>query len=576
MRVQDSQSGAKKLLAKFLTGSLIVILVSLSMNFLWLAAQHVNQEKMRANLSRQQISNFFRQEYPSLAEDMWSLSYESIGEKISDIASQLKSDSFEVFIADANGKCTYHRLNETEAAECTSPPQLNELVQNKIAYRKDLSSLQYDDRRHQNVYVVPLGVGSIIKGYLFAAVSDPFDFYRGNSIRLAFKNWLPSLIALILVWGAWLWISRKYLIAPYLSEIIRLEKNEALVTQAQQVAHDLRNPLTAILCVVRTLKEIPSKKKELIIGAAESIRDIADDLLKQPEPTVSAIAPTPLSVYSVSRLAKTVVEEAKYQHRERESVRISLENVEAEAFAFKPGPIELKRILHNVITNAVEAINGSGTVRVTVKKSGTELVVKVIDSGKGAPANIIPKLGKKGASFGKARGMGLGLFHAKQTLKAAGGELLFESAVGKGTTVSLVFPAAAISPKMDVLEVKAGGNIAILDDETTSHQHWDIRFGELQSGLFKIVHFKTPEELRNWWVQQVDEVRLNTLFLCDFFLGKGRRTGLEVIEELGVQKQAVLVTGLAGDPTVQARCQRMSVPLLAKEQVSSVRIQVVG
>jgi hypothetical protein len=88
---------------------------------------------------------------------------------------------------------------------------------------------------------------------------------------------------------------------------------------------------------------------------------------------------------------------------------------------------------------------------------------------------------------------------------------------------------------------------------------------------FKInYHFSTPEDLRNFENDLGSES--STLYLVDFELRGRDETGLDLIEELGIQKQSILVTSRFEDASVRARCQRLELRLIPKRLAGFVPI----
>ncbi|HRK02544.1 MAG TPA: ATP-binding protein [Oligoflexia bacterium] len=67
---------------------------------------------------------------------------------------------------------------------------------------------------------------------------------------------------------------------------------------------------------------------------------------------------------------------------------------------------ELARIISNILNNAKEA--DATEVRISVKQSRDVVEVVISDNGRGIPAEVLAKLGSKGATFGKSGGTGLG------------------------------------------------------------------------------------------------------------------------------------------------------------------------
>ena len=106
----------------------------------------------------------------------------------------------------------------------------------------------------------------------------------------------------------------------------------------------------------------------------------------------------------------------------------------------------LKQMLLNLLSNAVKFTDCGGSIRVAAAKENSAYRLSVIDTGIGIAAGDIDRVL---APFGQARpaigcdeaGTGLGLPIVKSLVEAHGGRLEIESAPGKGTTVSLCFPA---------------------------------------------------------------------------------------------------------------------------------------
>ena len=108
----------------------------------------------------------------------------------------------------------------------------------------------------------------------------------------------------------------------------------------------------------------------------------------------------------------------------------------------------MSQILINVLDNAVKFTDEGGTVSLSAAPaSGNEVVVKIADTGIGIPRDEIPRLGERFYRVDKTRsrelgGTGLGLSIVKHLMTAHKGRMEIESQLGRGTTVSLYFPAA--------------------------------------------------------------------------------------------------------------------------------------
>ena len=84
------------------------------------------------------------------------------------------------------------------------------------------------------------------------------------------------------------------------------------------------------------------------------------------------------------------------------------------------------------------------------------------------------KLFVRGNSFGKANGSGLGLWHARETVRAWGGEIEIRSEEGKGTEVDVVLPKALPpSHLISILAIACHSTILVLDDDPNVHEMWE-------------------------------------------------------------------------------------------------------
>ncbi len=209
----------------------------------------------------------------------------------------------------------------------------------------------------------------------------------------------------------------------------------ATATFAAQVAHDIRSPLSALKIMEKEFNHLPSEKARLVKMAITRIEEIASDLLKKYKG--ESAHPSVKVPCSVNRLAQEVLSELQLQIRE--GVKIEFNSTNNSALA-EVNPVELKRVLSNLINNAVEAIVENGCVRLIVDIHQAFITIKVQDNGRGIPKEVLPLLGQPGRTYGKKNGTGLGLFHARQTVESWGGRLSIESTLGQGTTVTLQLP----------------------------------------------------------------------------------------------------------------------------------------
>ena len=105
-------------------------------------------------------------------------------------------------------------------------------------------------------------------------------------------------------------------------------------------------------------------------------------------------------------------------------------------------PDMLKRILSNLMNNAVQAMPNGGKLEIKAFLDAADLLVTVADTGVGIPKDIRPKLFTPLFTT-KSKGQGFGLAVIKRMTEALGGKVTFESKTGKGTKFILRFPQRA-------------------------------------------------------------------------------------------------------------------------------------
>jgi signal transduction histidine kinase len=346
-------------------------------------------------------------------------------------------------------------------------------------------------------------------------------------------------------------------------------KQAALGDLAQQVAHDIRSPLSALLVATDSISHLPEANRILIRGAITRIQDIANDLLSKR----TRISSDTRSVQLLPSLLETAVSEKRI---EQTRGRLGFE------IEYQPGPScyglfvnvqpsVLKRVLCNLLDNSIEALVSTGRIVVSMLGSGNEIEITIEDSGKGIPEEVLPQLGQRGKTFNKVNGSGLGLYHARTTIEAWGGSLRLESKIGEGTRVRLflpkVEPPSWFVPSIQVVNRQP---IIVVDDDVSIHQIWAKRFSDAGIPIRKaLIHFSHLEQLIKWR----SEWKVKALHLVDYeFVGE-HNNGLSVIESLHIADQSILVTSRNEDPEVIKRCLAADVKLVPKGMANLVPIE---
>lgn len=290
-------------------------------------------------------------------------------------------------------------------------------------------------------------------------------------ITVAFGVLIVLVMSLILL----LTISwhKKVVILEVLAKTAVAEKEAAIGRMAAQVAHDIRSPLAALNAALHDLSALPGDRQELARGAMGRIGEIARDLLDNyKKPGAALTSEKPASPQDLKCLIDPVIAEKRAQYAFKSGITIEFSAAAGNAKAVVQ-PAEFRRIISNLVNNAVEAFESGGRVTIELAKAGDKILLKIGDTGKGIPVAILAKLGQKGETHGKAGGTGLGLYHARTSVENWGGKLDIHSVVGKGTTVTIELRAIDSAPPSASPYMQGAGRLTILvDDDALVRMNW--------------------------------------------------------------------------------------------------------
>ena len=373
-------------------------------------------------------------------------------------------------------------------------------------------------------------------------------------------------------------------------ELLEIERKfwSKLRQVSTQVAHDIRSPLAALSMAERDLAALPEDTRLIIRSAIGRIQDIASQLMLKANAGQSSTGTatpgsdepqTPSEPTLLSAVIETILAEKRMQYRSSLGIKIeSVPSPEAQALFASVQPREFKRVISNLINNAVEASPNAGHVTLSLDPSRDQksVTLRIRDKGKGIPSDIVARLGERGFSHQKEGGSGLGLHHARTSLESWGGSLALDSQPGAGTEVSLTLPLC--DPPawfQNLLELDSGNQVVVLDDDQSIHQVWQGRMESAQADRHGVAlaHFSTPQQLRDWYQSRSPSERARpTRYLIDYEILGTSETGLDLIEKLGIAAQSVLVTSRYEEPGVRSRCEAIGLKLLPKALAGFVMI----
>lgn len=227
-------------------------------------------------------------------------------------------------------------------------------------------------------------------------------------------------------------------------ELAKAEREAAWKEMAQQVAHEIKNPLTPMKLNVqhleRQLKEDDQDSEELkkrvkkitdnLIEQIQTLNNIASDFSKFSQPVDEEFEQVDLTsiLSSVTDL---------YQHDEKVKVQFQSKNGSVHVQGLSD---ELRRVFINLVKNAYEAMpDEGGKIIMRTYQKQEHVFVEVEDNGSGIAEENRPNIFVPNFST-KSSGTGLGLAICKKIIEAHEGSISFASVEGEGTTFVIKLP----------------------------------------------------------------------------------------------------------------------------------------
>ena len=225
--------------------------------------------------------------------------------------------------------------------------------------------------------------------------------------------------------------------------MLRADRLATIGELAAGAAHEIRNPLTSIKSSLQYLEsrcreETEKKLLGVALGETDRIDEILAALLSFARPSEIKKEPCDLVALLEESVALVSIQARTKGVEVRTSFPQSPVVVEADGS-------QLKQVFLNVLLNAVQAMEGGGTLTIEALRfeSGRPLV-RVTDTGPGISEEALDKVFDPFFTTKKG-GTGLGLSICYTIVKAHGGEIEIRSRVGEGTTVLVSLPAGSRS-----------------------------------------------------------------------------------------------------------------------------------
>lgn len=223
-------------------------------------------------------------------------------------------------------------------------------------------------------------------------------------------------------------------------QVRRLDRLAAVGELAAGVAHEIRNPLTAISGSVQILLDelVPENPSRLfgdvVVKEIQRLNKIVEDLLYFAKPSknyISLVDPNDLVRETVSLLTPSLKKELVTLN---EQLDPGVEQVPVDAGL-------IKQVLVNLLLNAIQALRKQGgEISVVTLSVPHGVEIQVIDNGVGISPEDLPRIFDPFFTT-KDRGTGLGLAVSSKIIEIHQGNIRVESKIGQGSTIILFLPS---------------------------------------------------------------------------------------------------------------------------------------
>jgi len=234
------------------------------------------------------------------------------------------------------------------------------------------------------------------------------------------------------------------------TDLIQAQKNSAWGEVARRLAHEIKNPLTPIQLSAERLQlklaakldsndaAILKQSTGTIVQQVEAMKEMVDDFSEYARPTKKQAV-----VIDMAQLVEEVL--SLYTLKSGVEFKSRFENA---GLLVNGDPVSIRQVLHNLIKNALEAIEGRGCIEIDlhrVQKNGAHFIeLGLYDDGPGINGQQIEQIFEPYVTT-KAKGTGLGLAIVKKIVEEHGGAIWVDTAYKNGAGFILQFPAYSVN-----------------------------------------------------------------------------------------------------------------------------------
>jgi signal transduction histidine kinase len=269
-----------------------------------------------------------------------------------------------------------------------------------------------------------------------AGAVDPYTGLFGQAASRAAAAVLLVSVAIAVLIAMW----TRRLTRDVERELAQREALAAVGEFASEMAHEVRNPLTAMRLDLQRVEEEA--------GAPDTVRGIVPRVLHQIDRMDRAVTgalrvarggsvePRPVDLREVLQSARRSAE----PELSRRGARVIMDIASGQALELDGDSGALEQLFLNLFINAAQALGANGEVRVAAMRRNGSIDILISDNGSGMTPAQLARV-QQPFSSSRREGTGLGLKIARRIVASHRGSMEIRSAPGEGTTVHVTLPA---------------------------------------------------------------------------------------------------------------------------------------
>ena len=288
-------------------------------------------------------------------------------------------------------------------------------------------------------------------------VIEPLSFAHAQMYR-ARQVMIAGMALIVIIIATAIWLKTNALINKAREnaenreelqfQLLHTSKLASVGELATGVAHEINNPLAIILASSGVIRDMLNPELDMdgspgnIVQELETIdsaifraRDITQQLLNYGRKNI----PRPISS-NINKILDEVMRGFKEREFEVANIKIN-RDYDPNLPEILVDPDQIRQVFLNLINNAGDAINGSGTITISTSQDAKNIRVAVTDNGQGMNYDQIQKIFDPFYTSKEAgKGTGLGLSVSLSIVKSMGGSIDVQSMPGAGSTFTVLLP----------------------------------------------------------------------------------------------------------------------------------------